>query len=138
MKLFEKLFKNKSGYTGIQFFRYIVAGSIAFLVDMSLLVLLTEVMELHYLFSAAIAFSAGLLTAYLFSILWIFSKRKLENRWIELFIFAVIGIIGIGLNEFFIWFFTEQIQFHYAFSKIISTALIVPYNFFAKKYTLFY
>ena len=137
MQLIEKLFKNRSGYTGIQFFRYVLAGSIAFSVDMSLLVILTEFFGLYYLLSAAIAFSAGLMTAYLFSIFWIFNKRKLHNQWIELFIFALIGIVGIGLNEVFIWFFTEQVRLHYAFSKIVSTALILPYNFFTKKYTLF-
>lgn len=137
MQLIEELFKNRSGYISVQFFRYILAGSTAFLVDMSLLVILTEFFGLYYLFSAAIAFGAGLLTSYLFSIFWIFDKRKLKNQWIELFIFALIGIIGIGLNEVFIWFFTEQVHLHYAFSKIVSTGLIVPYNFFTKKYTLF-
>jgi len=75
-------------------------------------------------------------TNYILSILWVFDRRAVQSRWIEFCIFGVIGLIGLGLNEGIIWFFTEKVHFHYI-SKIIATVAIYCWNFFARKYTLF-
>jgi putative flippase GtrA len=54
--MLNKLFIQKTDNTLIQLFRYTFVGSIAFVIDFSCLYLLTDIAELHYLFSAAIAF----------------------------------------------------------------------------------
>ncbi|MFQ6003571.1 MAG: GtrA family protein, partial [Candidatus Zixiibacteriota bacterium] len=58
-------------------------------------------------------------------------------RWAELFIFSLIGIVGLGFNELFIWFFTEKVHLYYLLSKIVSTFFVYLWNFFARKYILF-
>jgi putative flippase GtrA len=67
----------------------------------------------------------------------VFNKRKLDNLTFEFGIFAIIGIVGLGLNELFIWFFTAELNFYYLISKILAAALILFWNFFARKYTLY-
>ncbi|KPL02914.1 MAG: polysaccharide synthesis protein GtrA [candidate division Zixibacteria bacterium SM23_73_2] len=121
----------------IQLFRYTFVGGIAFLVDFGSLFALTEFCGVHYLISAAIAFILGLVTNYLLSIIWVFSRRTLKSRWLELYIFALIGVVGLGFNELFIWFFTERVNLHYLLSKIVSTVFVYLWNFFARKYILF-
>ncbi len=133
----EKLLKNETNNTLIQLFRYTFVGGFAFIVDFSLLFALTELMGIHYLISAAIALTAGLIINYFLSILWVFDKRKLVNKSIEFTLFAVIGIVGLGLNELFIWVFTEFAGLYYLLSKIVSTGIVYLWNFFARKYTLF-
>lgn len=135
--IIEKLLKNQTENTFIQLFRYTFVGGVAFIVDFSLLFVLTEFLNIHYLASAAIAFLLGLTTNYILSIVWVFSKRRIRSRWFELGIFAVIGIVGLALNELFIWFFTEHIHFHYLLSKIVSTVFVYLWNFFARKSILF-
>lgn len=132
-----KLVKHPTEKTSIQFLRYIFVGGAAFIVDIGSLYLLTDVFGINYLISAAIAFILGLIANYILSISWVFNKRTLKNRPIEFGVFAVIGIIGLGLNEFFIWFFTAEIGFYYLISKIISAGIILFWNFFARKYVLF-
>jgi len=127
----------KSDKTFIQLFRYGFVGGIAYSVDFGSLVFLTEVFKIHYLISAAIAFILGLLTYYALSIFWVFSKRTLADKRIEFLIFSTIGLIGLGLNEVIIWFFTEFVHFHYLISKIFSTIVVFFWNFFARKKTLF-
>lgn len=68
--------------------RYTVVGFVAFVVDVSLLVLLTEFAGIHYLISAALSFICGLVTNYGLSITWVFDHRSVENRWIEFGIFS--------------------------------------------------
>lgn len=136
-KTLDKLIKNQTDRTHIQFFRYIFVGGAAFIVDFVSLFVFTDIIGVYYLISAAIAFILGLIANYILSISWVFNKRTLDNIWSEFTIFAVIGILGLGLNEIIIWFFTDYIGLFYLFSKIIAAALILFWNFFARKFTLF-
>jgi len=128
---------NKSDKTSVQFVKYVFVGGIAYCVDFGSLFFLTEVVKIHYLVSAAIAFILGLLTNYAISILWVFPRRALANKRVEFLIFSVIGLVGLGLNEVIIWFFTESMHFHYLVSKIFSTFVVFIWNFFARKKILF-
>jgi len=131
------LLKDQTDKTKIQLFRYIFVGGAAFLVDFSSLFVLTEIFGIFYLVSAAIAFILGLFVNYFLSVNWVFNSRKLEKRRFEFGVFAIIGIVGLGLNEFLIWFFTQDIQIYYLFSKIFAAIIILFWNFFARKFTLF-
>ena len=129
--------KDQTDNTRIQLFRYLFVGGAAFIVDLTSLFILTNYLGVYYLISAAIAFILGLIINYFLSIKWVFNRRNLENRTFEFGIFAVIGIIGLGLNEVFIWFFTQDLQIYYLFSKILAAVIILFWNFFARKFMLF-
>jgi putative flippase GtrA len=136
-KLIKTLFADKTNRVLIQLFRYTFVGGFAFLVDFGLLTFLTEVCGLHYLLSATLSFIAGLFVNYFISIYWVFTHSEMKNRKLEFLYFGLIGIIGLGLNDAFIWFFTDKIQLHYLISKIIAAVLGYLWNFFARKYLLF-
>lgn len=127
--------KNKALF--IQLMRYAVVGGVAFMVDYGSLWLLTEFVGLHHLVSAAIAFVLGLTCNYLISTAWVFGESKLASRWVEFTAFAFIGIVGLGLNELIIYLCTDICGLHYMLSKIISTALVFFWNFFARRFLLF-
>ncbi|UTB31515.1 MAG: GtrA family protein [Methanobacterium sp. ERen5] len=129
--------KQSTNKISIQFFRYIFVGGTAFLVDFGSLYLLTEYFGIFYLMSAAIAFTLGLIANYLLSVRWVFNKHTLDNRLHEVGIFTLVGIVGLGLNEVIIWFFTSNMHLFYIYSKIISAALVLFWNFFARRYTIF-
>ena len=136
-KFLYKLFKEETDNTLIQLFRYGFVGGAAFLVDYVVLVLLTEVFGMHYLLSATISFILGLVTNYLLSVVWVFNKRTLGNRWAEFAVFAIIGVIGLGLNALIMYVCTDKLGIHYMISKIISTVIVFFWNFFARKIILF-
>jgi putative flippase GtrA len=133
----EQLLIKKTNNIFIQLFRYTFVGGIAFLFDFGSLYLLTEKFHVYYLISAAGAFLAGLLVNYYLSIVWVFENRSNKSKQMEFLIFALIGIIALGFNEFFIWFFTEKIRIYYLYSKIISTIIVYLWNFFIRKLVLF-
>lgn len=137
MNLSRKLLKDNTDKTHVQMFRYLLVGGTSFIVDFLSLFILTDFFGIYYLISAAIAFILGLIANYFLSVSWVFNKRKLENRHIEFGIFATIGIIGLGFNEIFIWFFTQDLQIYYLISKIFAAIIILFWNFFARKYILF-
>ena len=135
--MIRKLFIQKSDKTSIHLLRSIFSSNIAFSVDFGILVLLTEVFHIHYLISAGAGFIVGTTLNYILCIVWVFSKRRIENKQLEYWTFILIGLTGAGLNELFIWFFTEHVNIFYMLSKIISGSTVFFFNFIMRKYVLF-
>lgn len=123
--------------TYLQFFRYGFVASVSLAVDFGGMVLLTEYCHLHYLIAACISFIGGLLTNYWLSRLWVFHSSRLEDRKKEFIIFAMIGIIGLGLTELLLWLLTDVAGLYYVLSKAIATILVYFWNFGARKKILF-
>jgi putative flippase GtrA len=123
--------------TAIQFARYVFVGGLAFILDIGTLYLLTSKASVHYLVSAAVAFLLGLTVNYLLSRAWVFPRRVLQNSTVEFAIFAVIGVVGLGLNELGMWLLSSVVGLYYLYSKIVTTAVVFFWNFTARKMSLF-
>ncbi len=136
-ELFANFFYKKTDNTFFQLFRYTLVGGVAFLADFMTLAFLTEFYGVNYLVSAGVAFLIGLSINYALSVIWVFSESSYDSKILEFIFFLAIGIIGLLLNELFIWFLTEKIKTHYLISKIITTVLVYFWNFFARKYLVF-
>ncbi|UCB46792.1 MAG: GtrA family protein [Spirochaetota bacterium] len=136
-RLFQKLLVIKSDRTLVHLLRSILSSNVSFALDFGILVLLTEVVHLHYLISNGIGFMAGTSLNYTLCILWVFSKRSIRNRNLEYWLYIFIGLSGVGLNELFIWLFTEQLHIYYLISKILAGSTVFFYNFVTRKYVLF-
>ena len=140
MKLTEQIdrvLKAKTGNIYIQLLRYLLSGGTAFLIDTGLMILLKEIVGMNYLPASILGFIAGLIFTYILSIRWIFNERRLTNRWNELAIFALIGVVGIGLTWFFMRLFTGVFLIYYVISKVLTTVIVSLWNFGAKKLILF-
>lgn len=120
-----------------EFLRYGCASAAALAADVGLLYLLTSVIGVPYLVSALVGFMAGLAIVYTLSVTWVFKKRALEDRRAELLIFAVIGIVGLMLNELLLWALTDGLGLYYLASKAVSVGVVFAWNFGARKYMLF-
>ena len=135
--MIEKLFKYQTDSISVQAFRYVLAGALAYMIDYSTLIMLTDILKLHYLVSAAIAFILGAMTSYILNVTWVFDGRIFKNRYLEASIFLAIVITGLFLNHYCILFFTESVKLHYLISKFISTIVVGWLHFSARKYILF-
>ena len=118
--------------------RYAVAGGIASLVDVGVLVVLTSSLGVYYLHAAALAFSMGLLTSYGLSIVWVFQARTWQNPWVELGLFTLIGGLGLLGCSVCMWVLTEYVHLHYLCSKMGAALVVFLWNFVAKKWLLFH
>ena len=120
-----------------QILLYGVVGAIACLADWVSLWGFTELVHLHYLISAAMAFIIGLAINYSLSTQWVFSEHRLSNKKAEFIIFSIIGVVGLFLNEILIYIITTQAGTHSMLSKLISTAIVFLWNFGARKIILY-
>jgi putative flippase GtrA len=117
--------------------RYMCVGGVAFVADFATLVALTNGASLHYAVAAAVGFGVGLIVNYWLSITWVFHGRVLTDRRAEFVLFSVIGITGLGLTEVIMWCGTEVAYLDYRISKLIAVALVLFWNFAARKFLLF-
>jgi putative flippase GtrA len=120
-----------------QFVQYVIVGGLAFVVDFAVLYLLTDQVGLHYLLSASIAFLLGLCVNYLLCVVWIFDFRVMNSRAHEFAIFGLVGVAGLALNNMLMWVLTDLADLHYLASKLVAAALILLFNFSARRSILF-
>ncbi len=120
-----------------EFARYVVVGGVAFVCDAGMLYYVTQFLRVNYLISAPIGFLIGTLVNYALSRTWVFERRTLKNRSAELTIFTLIGVVGLGLNELILWLFQSKLGIYYMFAKGVSGAVVIVWNFGARKLVLF-
>ena len=122
----------------VQLVRYLFSGVIAFVVDKLLFLLTHYTLGLNIYASTTIGFCVGLVITYTLSISWSFTEHRIKERTVEILIFALIGLVGLGFMNLFVWFFTTVLLFSNAlFANLCATVLVTLWNFIAKKYILF-
>jgi len=136
-ELFHSLFIAKNSHRLVEFMRYIIVSVVSLAADFGLLYLLTSVVGIHYLISAVFSYLAGLIVNYVLSTYWVFAKRRLSNRAAEFSVFALIGVIGLGVNELLMWLFTSVLLLHYMVSRIFSAGIGYVWKYIVRKYYLF-
>ena len=117
-----------------QILKFGFVGVLATVVDFGVLTLLTEVFDIYYLVSAAIAFVVATIFNYLASMRYVFKSRFSKNeKRKELLIFIVLSLVGLGLNQVLMWFFVEKAEIYYTLSKVLATILVMGWNFISRK-----
>lgn len=117
----------------IQFFRYAFVGGIASVVDWGVLWAL-ESAGLHYLVATVFSFFAGLATNFILSKKLVFNAQSARVGSVGEFIgYAVIGAVGLGITLLIMYMLTDWLHMHFMISKIISTLIVLVWNFLARK-----
>lgn len=136
-KRFDQWFVQKSDAPFIQFIRYGFVGGVAFLADFSTLMLLTHYSAINTIVANSIAFSLGLTINYLLSTYWVFSVHAKQSKITEFLLFAIIGLIGLGLNDLVLYALITPLALNLPIAKIGATMVVFFWNFFARKLLLF-
>lgn len=117
-----------------QLLKFGIVGIIATVIDFLLLTILTEFFGIYYLVSAGISFIVSTIFNYLASMKFVFvSRYNKTHRRQEMLIFFILSIIGLLLNQVFMWFFVELVMMHYIVGKVFATVLVMAWNFISRK-----
>lgn len=127
--------KNKKMEKLKEIIRFMVNGFISFLVDYGLLYGLTEFMGLYYLISSALSFTASVAVNYLICVFWVFEGVKGTGRKSRL-AFIASSLAGLGINQGLMWVLVDKIGIYYMAAKIISTVVVMFWNYVMKKKAL--
>lgn len=115
-----------------EMFKFAVAGGTSFLVDFGILVFLVEVFSVNDILAAGISFTVSVIVNYIMCIIWVFDAADKKNAF-TIIVFVVSSVIGLGLNEFFMWLFIYCMHINYMVSKVIATLLVMVWNYIAKR-----
>ena len=121
----------------VQFLRYLAVGGIAFLADFATLALLTSGCGWHYLQAAAVAFGVGMAITYGLSVTWVFKVRVVKSQHVEFLLFTLVGLAGLGITQLMLWTLTDGLNLYYLHAKLITAAVVLAWNFVARKLLLF-
>lgn len=116
----------------IQIIKFGFVGVIAFVIDIGILMLLSEIFHIDVLVSSAISFSVSVIANYILSMRFVF-RGKIENRLKEFAVFVALSIGGLCINEGIMWFGTKAMNVHYLAVKIFATIFVPIYNFVTRK-----
>ena len=116
-----------------QILKFGVVGGLAFIIDYGILIFLTEVFHINYLISTTISFIVSVIFNYIMSIFWVFDVDENKNRTTVFSVFINLSVIGLLLNDLFMWVFVDGMSIHYLIAKIIATLLVMIYNFITRK-----
>lgn len=120
------------------FLKYLVAGGMGFVLDYGTLTLCYEVLGWHYLLAATCGFLVGLIFVYISSNKWVFDTRQMKDRRVQEFlIFALIGVIGLGLTNLFMWALVDGLGIYPLISKLFTTGVVLMWNYGARKIILY-
>lgn len=129
-----------------EFLRYAVVGGISFLADFGTLTLFEEIVferqqENWQIFvSTAAGFVVGLIMNYILSLIFVF--RSSDNRssgksvW-EFVIFALVGVVGLGITEGLMHLGVNVLHFHYMITKIVTAGIVLVWNYLGRKLLVF-
>ncbi len=116
-----------------QIVRFGVVGVIAFVVDYAVLLLLTEIVGIHYLVSSAVAFVVSVAVNYALSVAFVFETDKSRSKGQGFVLFAVMSVGGLGINQLMMWLLSDGLFIPYQLSKLLATAVVMVYNFITRK-----
>lgn len=131
--MIDKYLFEKTNNSFIQFIRYFFVGGIAAVVNIGSLFVFTDLFDINYIISNIFAFILGLMTNYCLSKKFVFTNDNSMNKVFEFITYAVIGVLGLGIDTLMLWIFTNKFKIYYMISKIISTMITFIWNFVARK-----
>ena len=112
--------------------RFCIVGGLSFLVDYSLLYMLTEWAGLYYLYSSAISFGVSVVFNYWLCVVYVFKVAGKQTKQ-QAIIFFGTSVIGLFLNQLCMWFFVAIVSMHYMLAKIFATAIVTIWNYITKR-----
>jgi putative flippase GtrA len=112
-------------------FKYGFVSVVALAVDVGILYILVEYFKFHYIFAATIAFCFGLAVNYTMGKIFVFKNSKLPPLQ-EYISYAVIGVIGLILNDLIIYLLV-WLQVWYLYAKAVSVTVVFFFNFFGRR-----
>ena len=117
-----------------KFIKFIVVGFSGMIVDFSITILLKEKFKIHRYIANSAGFIMAASSNYLFNRLWTFESKN-PQVFTEYGTFIVISVIGLGINNFFLFVFEKKLKFYFA--KFIAIMITSLWNFTANYYLNF-
>lgn len=120
----------------IIFLQFSIVGTMGMIIDFGLTYLCKEYLQWQKYIANTVGFSVAVCSNYILNRFWTFNSRNIEIAH-EFFLFMVISLIGLGINNFVLWLIHQQIGISFYYAKIAAIGVTVIWNFFGNYYITF-
>ena len=117
----------------LRFLKFCLVGLSGVLVNIGLLWLLTDIIGLFYLISAAISIESSIITNFILNNAFTFNDRTLplpESFFHRMLKYNFVSLVGLGINLSVLWLFTEIIGIYYLVSELFGIVAATLWNYF--------
>jgi len=129
--------KDKLMTSAKQISRYVISGSMAAVVSLSILYTLTEFFYIWYLISASVAFIGAFGVSFTLQKFWTFKNHKRDAMRKQLSFYLIVVLINLSINTLFVYLLVENADLWYISAQIVSGAVIAVESFFVYKFLIF-
>lgn len=119
---------------GIRVVRFIVTGSLAAVVNLSVLFVATTYGNIWYLYSAILSFIAAFIVSFLLSKFWAFGNHERAGTEQQLLLHFAVAVVNLSINTGLIYLFVESFGLWYIFAQICAAVLIAFESYFAYRW----
>lgn len=129
-----------------RFFKFLVVGTIGFIVDFGTLAFLVEVMGLVPVLANTFSFSAAVISNFTLNRYWTYPDSRSKRRRVQIIQFAAVSVIGLTINNLILValqgpFSTLLAAVNapaaiggYIPAKMVATVVVLFWNFFVNRY----
>ena len=125
--------KVKNNKLLLQIFKFIIVGGIATIIDWIIYYILVKHIKMDPLIGNIISFSISVIYNFTASVKWVFNVNENKSKKKMFIEFIVFSIIGLLLTELLLWIGIHLLGQNEMMIKIISTAIVMVFNFITRK-----
>lgn len=117
-----------------KFLKFVIVGFSGLIVDFSITILLKEKLKVNRYISSSAGFTIAASSNYLFNRFWTFESNN-PKILLEFGTFFIISLIGLIINNLFLYLFEKKLRFYFA--KFLAIMITSLWNFTANYYLNF-
>jgi glycosyltransferase involved in cell wall biosynthesis/putative flippase GtrA len=109
--------------------KYLIAGGTATSVDLGLLFIFTDLLKIHYLISAIIAFVFAFFVSFYLQKFWTFRDGDKNIIYKQMSMYLFLGLTNLGTNSLIMYTLVDHLKIMYMIAQVITSLLLSVINF---------
>jgi putative flippase GtrA len=114
----------------LKFLKFGVVGFSGVFVDFGVTWLLKEQLKVNQYVANTCGFLCAVVSNFMLNRLWTFQDSN-PDVMLQFGKFLVLSLVGLGLNNLFIYFMTEKHKTNFYVAKLLATGVVMIWNFWA-------
>lgn len=119
----------------VKLIKFSAVGALGTLAHYSVLVCLVQLLSANVLVASSIGAIVGALVNYSLNYKWTFNSNKRHSE--AMVKFFAVATVGFVMNGLFMALFTEALALHYLIAQVMTTGIVLFWNFLANHYWTF-
>lgn len=118
----------------LRFLKFGIVGFSGMVIDFSITWLFKEKLKIHRYIASSTGFIVAATSNYFLNRIWTFESSD-PRILMQYGSFVIISVIGLGINNLFLYLFEKKLQFYIA--KLFAIGVTMIWNFLANNYITF-